>query len=459
MIHKKLFGIMGIWSLALVALAFQVLYYNDIYFTEVVVDWIATVFMTIVYIWTCKKIRVFDIFHPIHLVTVLYLCLFGVAPILLTVNDKVDLFGVNVMGGSIQATIIACIGYVAFCIGYINGKLKNYEKQAVVSLDAYVKRGNILIVSYGMWIVFYVLFLIYLLGTGYTLSYILSLGQVGSLRYSFVNAKFLINCGYATIIPALYIWVFDSTKFARYIIAYLTSAALFTMGFRFIVVVFLVGLLIASSRHQNKEIKLRTIGFFVIALLLLLTIMGTFRQAIRTGAGASVDIADITGREILYTLESNFNIYMPYYRLVEKMPSEIPHTFGRGMLVDTLAMWIPRALWPGKPHSYVVGDIIKKVCSDFAIDNAAMAWPNIGEFYMDFGIIGVVVCLYIFGIICKKSVSLYNSKSEQSVILYATFYPAILQLVIRGFMPNNCTMLVFLLLPALVYQKMFSSRR
>ena len=55
------------------------------------------------------------------------------------------------------------------------------------------------------------------------------------------------------------------------------------------------------------------------------------------------------------------------------------------------------------------------------------------------------------GVLMKKSVSLYNSKSELDVVTYSMTLGVFFQLLTRGYTPNNMGMVVFLYLPLIIF--------
>ena len=188
----------------------------------------------------------------------------------------------------------------------------------------------------------------------------------------------------------------------------------------------------------------------VIGALLFISIMGFMRHGLRTGS--VTDWSSFSIDDILYALETNFNIYKPFYGLVTHYPSQYAYTLGGSMIYDTITHFIPRAIWPGKPLAIysTMAIAMKNSTNAFTLDHAAMAWPNLGEYYMEFGIIGSVLIMFWFGRALKKSIRLYESTAIDDIILYAVFYGFTMQIITRGYTPTIVGLLIFLYLPAIV---------
>ena len=182
------------------------------------------------------------------------------------------------------------------------------------------------------------------------------------------------------------------------------------------------------------------------------------RGAMRSGESATVKKID--NDNFIYTLESNFDIYKTYYGVVQTYPSKEDFWYGQAVIASPVIMWIPRFIWADKPlgTEYPLTIGIKKSCGDYAIEGAAMASPNITEYYLDFGVLGVIFYSFILGVICKRMLKLYYSNSLYGVIQYALFCGFLIQLINRGYMAQLVTLIVILYLPLLFYRKYYVTK-
>ena len=193
-------------------------------------------------------------------------------------------------------------------------------------------------------------------------------------------------------------------------------------------------------------------------LFLYSTIGGMMRGAMRSGANAT--LKSVETENFVYTLESNFDIYKTYYGVVQTYPSKENFWYGQAVVASPVIMWIPRFIWPDKPlgTEYPLTIGIMKSCGDDSIKGAAMASPNITEYYLDFGVIGIIVYSFILGIVCRKMLRLYYGRSLYGVIKYALFCGFLIQLINRGYMAQLVTLIVILYLPLLLYRKYYVTK-
>ena len=81
-----------------------------------------------------------------------------------------------------------------------------------------------------------------------------------------------------------------------------------------------------------------------------------------------------------------------------------------------------------------------------------VAYPNLGEYYVEFGVVGIIMCMFILGLFCRYARNLYVKRQglSLSLVLYSLVYGALFQIIIRGYMPQNFTMMLFLLAPVIL---------
>ena len=134
------------------------------------------------------------------------------------------------------------------------------------------------------------------------------------------------------------------------------------------------------------------------------------------------------------TLESNFNIYQTYYGVVGTYPEKEDYFYGQACFVyPFVVMWIPRYIWPDKPKGtgFPAGVALLKSCPSAIRE--ARSFPNIYEYYIDFGPLGVIVFSFFIGVICRKMLDFYNSCSIYKIICYAIFIGFMIQFINRGY--------------------------
>lgn len=394
-----------------------------------------------------------DLLYPIHFVTILYICIFIYCPIYLIFEGRTDIRGTIVMDGCIRATLIFLISYLAFVVGYLFKKAPKFMSLNKLIKEEYPLKmiNKIIYLSLTIWGFGMVVNLYFLLRSGMNLTYIFSLGQGGefNLTGSMSDLGFISNFGLFMVIPWLYILYYSNNKMLKIGITFITTAIYFIRGFRFIIVIMIIARALCYYREKRKHPSMKIILLGVLGGLIFISLLGFMRHDLRNGTKIEWGNFDIS--QIGYALETNFNIYKPFYGLVNNYPSNYSYTFGQSMIIDTAAHFIPRVIWATKPLAAesTMAIAMKNSTNDFAYDVAGMAWPNIGEYYMEFGIIGCIVLMFILGIVTKKILILYKSSKIDNIIIYSVFYGFLLQLITRGYTPTIVGLILFLYLPAI----------
>ena len=158
-----------------------------------------------------------------------------------------------------------------------------------------------------------------------------------------------------------------------------------------------------------------------------------------------------TLEKLLAPLESDLSTYRTFYAMVLKYPSDYPYLLGSTFLYG-LILFVPRALWKGKPDN-PVRDMIEHALNRQARASGT-AVANIGECYANFGPVGVVILMYLFG---RGAATLKRYCMEETVgkgsimeILYAVSDPLLFQWVARGNFSGNVYVTLFAWIPALL---------
>lgn len=399
------------------------------------------------YWFTCNKLQ-FDFFHPIHIYFVFYLFIFFITPLFLI--DAQDTFCVddNVMGACIKATIIVVFALLAFSIGYILTKNKIKSPKRVQPINPYII-NKILEQSYIIFILCYIISVYYALSSGKTLLGVISMGTISGGEMSAMSGNdamlFMINVSYSLLVPWLFIFTYSKNKTIPIILSYLLISLFFSYGWRFIIYILVISFLITRVRVLGKRIKISQVLLLIFVLLLFSVFTGSVRNSVRSGK--KVEFEGFSIENISYTLESNFNIYKTYYGVVGTYPEKADYFYGQACFVYPFIMWIPRSIWPDKPYGteYPAGQALLKSCPSALKE--AMSFPNIYEYYIDFGPIGVILFSFIIGRICRKMLDFYNSKSIYNIICYAIFTGFLIQFINRGYIAQLITLFVFLYLP------------
>lgn len=416
-----------------------------------IISVISLVIQLSIIIWMHARYTL-DMFEPFVPTSVIYLMIFSICPLIDIQNNDTVIYGFDPMSGAVKGTIIFIISYLAFVVGYIQKKkysLLNYRNFSSQKLEP--KREKILIkVAYFLWFLGLIGTLIYITGNGLSLRYIFSLGKSGTndiVQNGDSALGFIGMLTFTMITATVYILFLEKSRIIKTAFYLVTLICLIVRGFRSIIIILLVAPFIYFYVKRGKR---PSIGIMVIAIgmfCIMVGIVGFIRNDLRAGYGISLEGFDIN--TVVQALMGNFRRYNIFYGMVEALPAKHGYTFGKNYIY-TLVMIIPRIIWPGKPQP-VMYDILRVSTSELIASTGA-AWPNIGEYYMEFGTIGCIVMMYLLGRFFSRLRLSYNSSKTtcHSLMGYSVFIPSLITVIAYGYTPSTAYMLLFLLIPVIV---------
>lgn len=153
--------------------------------------------------------------------------------------------------------------------------------------------------------------------------------------------------------------------------------------------------------------------------IIAIGVLGEFREASR-GAKEITDVQIESG--IMSGVERGTNTIVSYagesdgfYGILSKVPEEVEFLGGKSYLSIPAAP-IPRAIWPDKPEAG------GRLNATYIFANPLTTIPpgNIGEAYWNFHVPGVIVIMFLFGMILKWLARLYmtNARSGWAIAIY-----------------------------------------
>jgi hypothetical protein len=225
-----------------------------------------------------------------------------------------------------------------------------------------------------------------------------------------------------------------------------------TRGFRFFIVQ--IAITFAAYIYMSRGRRPRVVSIIQMLLLLMVPviIMTMFRNDIRGGHGLNLGQISFAalGEAFEDAVWDNFRIYNNYYGVVGKVPGEYGYVYGRQIIIGTLIMMIPRAIWPNKLPSAAGAELYQVIGQNMY--KTGQALPGLGEFYFSCGPIGVVLLMSLYGFflryVWRRLVK--NTRGELDLIAFSILLGANLQVLIRGYTPSNFWYVVFSLIPVYV---------
>ena len=396
---------------------------------------------------TCVKGKV-KFFEPYTIISSLYICIMIIYPIYDYTRHNYLKEGIDVSNGCIKGTLIFILSYIFFHLGYKSTKINVQKKIKLFSEIDKMNNQIIYYISLIWWIVSFIACLYVQTSRGFSLSYIFSFGKnisnIGEMKNS--GVLFLINFGPTMVMSLILIWNYSRNRVVKINILILTLIYLFMRNGRWLVLIVSLAPIVYFSIKNNKEPSKKKILFLVICGMTILSIMQFVRGNIANHQSlVNTNLREIFSLETYFApLESDFSTYKAYYAIVEKMPSKLNYLYGEGMIGYTLALGIPRALWPTKPSAASV-KVIAATLNERAVMNG-QAYPNIGEFYSEFGIIGCFVLMFLYGKISSKIKILCMQNSKSALIVYSCLWPFFFQLTARIF-SSNIYYMIFAMFP------------
>lgn len=409
-------------------------------------------------IWTVifleKKI---DIFEPIVLVTVIHFIFFEITPLICINSEDILFFGENVWDACVKGTYISTLGYVFYVLLYFG---KRYKKNAYNYIDNridYIRnRNTVLRFNYLVWIFSFLCGLLLIYGYGLNIKYLLT-GGISTLEDA-TNERsafgFLGIFFYAMIPSYLYILELSNSKLIKIILFYLTFMSYYVRGFRFIMIACIMSPIIFMYLKKKKRPSARMLLLMMVGLIVFSSYVQFTRMSIRAGMGVGAAFSEIISlKSISDVVIDNFEIVKTYYALVKTFPDKAPFTMGAEIFITTALIVVPSAIWPGKPPAPIY-EVITSALNETA-RRSGTAFPYLGEYYFEFGTIGVCFFMGLLGVLLRKLKSFMHSSNVHDMIMYSSLYPLLFQVLIRGYTPTNFYMMFFVFLPVYFSKRFF----
>ena len=404
--------------------------------------------------------RVF-VFEPIIVIYAMYMGIFVYQPIVDIAQRSYTLVGVNPLPGCLKASMIVAASFGLLMIGYYRPhKKKNYYRLTSygINRDTSLKTDPkvILKMSYLIWGISWLVYsMSWVSARGASLSYLLTLGMEGQVNDAMraqTPLGFLFNFGSCMIASYAYIFIHEQKRWLKVSAFVLSILAYMFAGYRFIIIQFVSTLIIYNYAKKIKNPKSAIVGGLAFASLLFASVVEFIRGGLRTGSGVQVQGYNFV-EHIFSPFESNFTLYKVFYRFVDVFPDQYPYTWGNTMIWETIYFVIPRAIWPGKPRT----ELFQRMAEAFGpeILQTGTALNNIAEYYYEFGPIGCMVFMYLFGYIFGRGRMIYLKRdaNDHDLILFSMLFSLAFSCVNAGYMPMNFYMILLTIAPVLYMKR------
>lgn len=423
--------------------------------------------LILTYVWTAglfvfAKIRFhLNLFEPITIVTVIYECIFVIKPLIDLKNHDMVEHGISVINGGPKATLLFALGYTTFYIAYyLKHRKLTYKSRLLYHIDNEpIKSDPVrLRMLYIMWVVVFALCIYCMMTQGLDLKYIFSFGSEGDRIANSDNTAllFLANFGVTLVTVWLMIMVESKNLAIKIIITGLCVIYILMRNARWLMLVFIAAPVVMFYMRKRKQPRLLFVVLIGIAGLTVFAWMQANRAILHSG-GAMVGWGDkgFSIELLLSPMETDFSTYRAFYSMVMRYPSQYNYMLGVTFLYSFVII-IPRAVWASKPDN-PVRDMIENSLNKVARESGT-AVANLGEYYANFGVIGIIVCMYFFGRITSwiKFMAFDSEMKNDSrqridiLIMYSILYPLLFQWIARGNFSGNLYLTFFAVLPFII---------
>jgi oligosaccharide repeat unit polymerase len=405
-----------------------------------------------------RKKNPLEFWSPLTIISLIYFYYVIVGPLLAIRNDETFFRFTEHREYVVYAWRVSFIGFIGILSGFYLGR--SMEKKFANPNDG--SNATELNKKYGLR-----LFILGLIG----LTIFTGLGGVIS-KVSFWDINAYSNLGYAGafrnyflhaidfFIPALVLLFIYVVKrrfsWVWFFIFMFLALAVFTKeGFRWRYVVLGLSLLISYFTVFNKKPNVIIISVIILGGIGFMGFLGLTRNY-----GRGLNFTSITGKsnsEIFLEGFGESSIFMTTGLLVKDVPDMFAFV-KFDPIIQTLAMPVPRVLWPAKPS----GDYIQIYenlygTKQFGFGTAVI---NFGEYYLAFGYLGVLIGGFLIGFFYRRFWDWFKVRTtnEAAITYYAVGVSYLYLIISRGYLPQVTMLFFFTVFPAYIVYRLSKNK-
>lgn len=354
------------------------------------------------------------------------------------------------------------LGYTAFSIGYINslGKYDNSYKPVKIRIGlrpeiikkGCVRKDDLLMLAILLFCIAmnYSEFISMITDFGSGVSYVDTFAR--SERTALSGPMSLLNSFFLILLPMYPFYrVWRTNKITAFDIFLITIATIYCISSGYRSSLLLIGLsLLALFNYRSGYLKLKFLVPLCVVALLFMVALGHLRarsnitDMITMFRGSGSDFLKLTSSgEFLNPIGTFFN----YANAISI--GRMSFNYGYTWLVD-LGVWIPYFIWPGRPLPWP-----EQYMLDFfpnALAGTGHGWYVLNDGYMSFGILGVMLELYIIGITLGKAYKYFMDRRDNPMymVMYIILMLFNFEMVRTGFLSTVKNYFLQILLFAII---------
>jgi oligosaccharide repeat unit polymerase len=131
-----------------------------------------------------------------------------------------------------------------------------------------------------------------------------------------------------------------------------------------------------------------------------------------------------------FKLIDNYYVYEAYLKVLNFFPNKTDYLYGSS-LVKPLVFWIPRSIWEDKPEE-LTSFIGKLVYGHTKSQGYSTGMTITGEFYLNFGIYGVIFFSLLLGMITSFLINRLLITKKESYIMISLMFIIYFPHIVRG---------------------------
>ncbi|MBD1876699.1 oligosaccharide repeat unit polymerase [Nodosilinea sp. FACHB-131] len=269
------------------------------------------------------------------------------------------------------------------------------------------------------------LFSVYMQSRGGIVSHILSWGAgrnealAGAFYWQFFTQLGLIGCLSWLVLDL------RSTAQPLFWVCTLLSLAMayLTGGSRSSVIYFMIMGVLAWLMRERKMAVIQLVAIALVGLFLM-GILGNLRAStyggtidwnvLRGGAPTASTGGESAMTSGLSEVSQRTSVYSGVFPIIGLVPDQVDFIYGSSYLA-VLTLPVPRGLWPEKPG--LVAGMVGETFFDMPV---GMPPGGVGEAYWNFGVPGVAIAFFLFGIFTRWLTDSFRYYADQpaAIVLY-----------------------------------------
>jgi hypothetical protein len=406
--------------------------------------------------------RRFDPFEPIFIVAVGAFFIWFLRPLSSIIYSNWWYGNGDIRAGFNGALLIVLVGICATYLGYVVPFGRRLGRKVPAMPDTWdpdaVFKATLVVLAVGA-----LLFLMFIGKSGGGLSGIISYfssRQLSAKQAASGSTAWFYLAPYVTIPAALIcLLLYMQSRRRRDLLAMvalvlLSLAITVPRGDRTYVLMIVLPLFAMPYLRLGRRPSTPVVVVSLIVGIMALNLMLEYRVTTRRTHGvvnSAVDAMTHPGRQMkIFLTGADVSMFSSLAETYELVPSRFSFKPGNELLA-TLALPIPRLIWPNKPHDGETDVFPLLFPQTAAVQQAGFGPSMVGGFYIDSGYIGVLIYMFGFGIVLRALFEYRKSHGGNPavIVLYAACLPLII-LLMRGSMADTAGRSVYLIGPYLV---------